>query len=169
MIIKNLLNSHNQFKMITVKLAKREDIKPIMQFQLELFRKWDSMDQIDKINKQWFLSKEHEEYVLETIKNKESDIFLAVDEIEIIGYLKCKIEIREPFLQKIGYMAEILIKPEYRGKRIGSKLNHEAIKWFKNKNLPWITVSTHSQDIEANSFWEKKGYKEFNKVFKKRL
>jgi len=36
------------------RIAKEEDIGAIMKMQFKLFKRWDSMDKIDKIGNSWF-------------------------------------------------------------------------------------------------------------------
>lgn len=49
--------------------ASEKHTKQIMRMQEELFRKWDSMDEIDKVEESWFGSAEHEEEVVSCVKN----------------------------------------------------------------------------------------------------
>ena len=63
-------------------------------------------------------------------------------------------------------MSEIFITPNGRRKGCGKMLVKKAIGWFKENCLDWYTVSTHSLDKEAISFWESMGFKEYNKFFK---
>jgi hypothetical protein len=103
------------------------------------------------------------------INDSTKRIFLALENNKCIGYLKAEISEREPFLDKVGYVSEIYILKEYRSKNVGSKLLDKALAWFKTNCITWTTVSTHSMDREAIDFWEKKGYKEYNKFFKKKV
>lgn len=147
--------------------ASTEDIKQIMQLQSELFSKWDSMDEIDKIDNNWFLTKEHHKKIMEDIKTKK--IIVAEENNKVISYLKCEITEREPFLKKVGYISETYMIPEYRRQKIGTELLNKALEWFKENKLEWATTSTHSLDSEANDFWKRKNYKEYNNFFKMKL
>lgn len=149
-----------------IRKLKNEEIKEISPLMLALYEKWDKIDPIDKINKDWFCSNKQYNYLKKILIDKRKLFIVAEENKKIIGYLLAEIEEREPFLQKVGYIAETYINPNFRGKGVGSALFKEAINWFDKKKIKWKTVSTHSLDDEAISFWERKGFKEFNKTFK---
>jgi len=152
-----------------IKIAKEKDAKIIMDFELSLFRKWDKIDPIDTIDESWFKSEKHLQRTIKFIKDDSKRIFLAFENNNCLGYLQVEINEREPFLKKVGYVSEIYIVEESRGRQLGSKLLDKALEWFREKGVVWTTVSTHSLDKEAIIFWEKKGYKEYNKFFKMKV
>jgi len=152
-----------------IRAAKEEDANVIMELEFVLFKKWDKMDMIDNIDKKWFGSKSHHKQTIDSINDPSKKIILAFKDDKCIGYLKAEIIEREPFLKKVGYVSETYVLEEYRNKHIGSKLLESALVWFKGNHLNWTTVSTHALDEDAIRFWEKKGYKEYNKFFKMNL
>lgn len=152
-----------------IRTAKIEDVKTIMELDLSLFKKWDKIDRIDQIDRKWFESDAHHKRIIDSINDSSKKIILAFENDKCIGYIKAEVLEREPFLKKVGYVSEMYILEEYRNKHIGSKLLKNALTWFKKNNLCWTTVSTHSLDKDAIGFWEKKGYKEYNKFFKMKI
>jgi ribosomal protein S18 acetylase RimI-like enzyme len=152
-----------------IRTAEKKDVKIVMEFEFELFQKWDRMDKIDMIDETWFNSNEHLKKTLKIIKDTSKQIFLAFEKNTCLGYLKAEISERELFLKKVGYVSEVYIITNARGKYVGSALLDKALEWFKKNNILWTTVSTHSKDVEAIGFWEKKGYKEYNKFFKMKV
>ena len=133
------------------RIAKEEDIGAIMKIQFELFKVWDSMDEIDKIDNSWFFSNDHKERILGFLNSKTKRLYVAFLQKKIVGYLKAEIIEREPFLQKVGYISETYIVPQHRDKMVGTKLVKLALEWFKESGLNWTTVSTHSLDKQAIS------------------
>ena len=150
-------------------VVKQKDIPQLMEYQFKLFLNWDSIDEADKLDITWFKSNEHKKNLTKNIKDKNKRFFIIQHNNHIIGYLKAEIITREPFLKKVGYISEIYITPEYRGKDFGTLLVNSSLNWFRRHKLLWTTVSTHVSDRNANLFWKKKGYKEFNKTFKMKL
>jgi GNAT superfamily N-acetyltransferase len=172
-LIDKVKKSENIFKFLfyftlkmDIRVADCNDSKIIMGFQFELFKKWDAIDPIDKIDKPWFNSKQHLEQTIDTINDNSKKIFLAFEKDRCIGYIKAEIIKREPFLKKTGYISEEYILAESRGRKAGSLLLKKALAWFKENDIRWSTVSTHSKDQSAIKFWKKKGYSEYNKFFK---
>ena len=118
-----------------IRPANLKDIESLMQLELSLFSKWSVMDEIDGIDKAWFLTKAHRERVEAFMASKNKLIFVVEDNYdnpnnknEIVGYLKCEILEREPFLKKVGYVSELFILSEYRGKGIATSLLNKALE-----------------------------------------
>jgi ribosomal protein S18 acetylase RimI-like enzyme len=151
-----------------IAILVKQDIKDFAVLMLELYSKWDKIDPIDKINKDWFCSKKHYSYIHKLIKDRNCLILIAKESNNIVSYLIAFIKERQPFLQKVGDIAEAYTIPEYRKKGIVNTLTESAFDWFKKNKIKWFTVSTHSLDKEAISFWKKRGFVEFNKNFKLR-
>lgn len=155
--------------MTEIRVAKLGDIPQLMKLEKSLFRKWDELDTIDKINIGWFYSESHKKHLTDVLKDRKNKVFVFVDKENIIGYVKAHLFCREPFLEKVGYVSELYVEKPYRSQGVGKQLLDEAIKWFKQQKLKWTTTSTHLLDSEAISFWKKRGYEEFNTFFKMRL
>ncbi len=152
-----------------VRKLKKSDAGKIAPLMLELYKKWDKIDPIDKINKSWFYSKKLPGYVKKLIGNKNKLLLVAESGSEITGYLLAEVEERKPFLQTAGYIAETFVMPGHRGEGIASALLKKALEWLRKRKIKYAFVGTHSLDKEAISFWKKKGFKEFNKFFKLKL
>lgn len=61
-------------------------------------------------------------------------------------------------------LGRVVVLPEYRGKRLGSKAITEAEKWIKELGYSEVVIDSR---LEAIGFYEKLGYKrEDDKVFK---
>lgn len=149
-----------------IRQLRKEDIKEIAPLMLDLYKKWDKIDPIDRIDKGWFCSNKHYNY-LRKIINDRKHLFLVVEiDKKIVAYLLAKFEKRKPFLQKTGYIAETYTNFKYRGNGIASALLKRVFVWFKKNNLRWLVVETHSIDQGAISFWQNRGFEEFNKCFK---
>jgi ribosomal protein S18 acetylase RimI-like enzyme len=151
---------------VDIKIAELKDIDKIMEIQHVLFKRWDEIDPADKIYENWFQTEKHREFLKKAINDKNSIILIALNEKEIIGYIKAEVEEREPFLKKIGYIAEAYITPAFRRKNIGKKLFDEVVNWFREKKIEWLLVSTHVKDEVANNFWKKCGFEYFNSTYK---
>lgn len=156
--------------MAHIRLAQEGDLKHLMAMQFALFESWDCIDPIDKIDRSWFLTKEHENHLRSVMMSKNERLFVVdVNGNGIQGYLRCKLEQREPFLERVGYVSEIYVMPKNRGNGYGSELLTIALKWFKDSGMRWVLVSTHILDTQANNFWVAKGFQLFNSYYKLQL
>ena len=149
-----------------IRELKESEVNLIIPLMKSLYKKWDKIDPIDRIDGDWFSSTGCLDYLRNIISDKNKSFLVVFEDNKIIGYLFAEIETRKPFLQKTGYLAELYVLPDYRGSGLGSELFKKAMDWFNKKDIKRVTVGTHSFDDEAISFWESKGFVEFNKSFK---
>jgi len=153
-----------------IRKAKKQDIKQIKNLVIKLFSTWDKIDPADKLDKDWFNKPKANKFYTDIINKQDKLLLVAEENNNLIAYLLLETQFRDPFLKgnRIGYISELYVLPRYRGKGISKALLNQGEKWFKKKKFKWIQVSTHSRDKPAIKFWEKKGFKEFNKYFNKR-
>jgi len=152
-----------------IRKAKKEDIPAIKDLVLKLFSKWEKIDPADKLDKDWFKKSKSNKFYTDMIKDKDK-LLIVAEEDKVVGYLLLETKYRDPFIKenKVGYVSELFVLPEYRGRGIAKLLLKEGDKWFKKQKFKWIQVSTHALDKPANKFWMSRGFTEFNKYYKKK-
>ncbi|MBW2977632.1 GNAT family N-acetyltransferase [Candidatus Woesearchaeota archaeon] len=153
-----------------IRKAKKEDIPEIKKLVIKLFSTWAKIDPADKLDRSWFKKSKSNKFYNSLLKNKDKLLLVAEEDKTLIGYLLLETQFRDPFLEgnRIGYVSELFVLPEYRKKGISKELLKKSNEWFKKKKFKWLVVSTHSRDKPAIQFWKRKGFKEFNKYFNKR-
>ncbi|MBW2987806.1 GNAT family N-acetyltransferase [Candidatus Woesearchaeota archaeon] len=152
-----------------IRTLKKGDVKQIAILRYKLYLTWDAMDPIDKMDKKYFKSQRHYNFLAKWARDKNYLILVAEDDGKIVAFFKSYIMERAPYLQKVGYIAESYVDPKYRKKGIGAKMLDETRNWFKKNKLKWIVLSTHVLDKKANKFWKNRGFEEFNIYYKKRM
>jgi len=117
--------------------------------------------------KKWFKE------VIEKRRKKQGECFIVrIDDKTVgwcYGFLNVKIErkffsILKPYLKKInrkhlGYLAAIVVNPNYSGKGIGSILLDRLHKYLKSIGAKAIWLGVNSDNISAKKFYEKFEYK----------
>lgn len=101
---------------MNIRTLKEEDIKNVAPLVLSLYKKWDYIDPIEKIDTTWFLSDKQYDYLKNILLDKNKLFIVAEENNILVGYLLAEIEQRKPFLQNVGYIAELYSKLEFRGK-----------------------------------------------------
>jgi len=115
-------------------------------------------------------SNNYREFISKHIKQGTGTIFLAEEE-EIIGFILLIIKDEIPIfkIEKIGYGSDLFIKKEYRNQKISSKLMDEAIKWFKKKNIRYISLGLYCDNKHAHSVYKKKGFFDYKLEMRKEI
>lgn len=72
-------------------------------------------------------------------------------------------------IKKYGFIDEIFIEEKYRGQKIGTKLMAELMGWFKLKKIKYVEFGVNSENKGAVRFYQKLGFKEYEKTMKKNI
>lgn len=110
-------------------------------------------------------STEWSSWALKRLQSNELGLFIAVENDTIIGYISGYIETRAPIykLQTVGYISNMYVLLNFRGKRIGSKLHRALLQWFKEKSVAHIELNVDAQATATIATWHHLGYKEVGK------
>lgn len=94
-----------------------------------------------------------------------SEFYFALDEENIIGYLKlnygeAQTELNDPHAVEIE---RIYVLKTYQGKGIGALLFDKAIKIANAKNAEYIWLGVWEENLKAINFYKRNGFIEFDK------
>lgn len=141
---------------------KDDDKKHILQLSLRFsdleflsYRDKEAMEQ-----KQLDIAKE-------ALNSNTSNIFVAVEDGEFIGYIELT-EQKDYFTgEKQGYVSAIATSPNNEGKGVGKKLMQKAEEWTREKGLKVLVLEVFQNNERAIKLYEKLGYnKEIVKMTK---
>ncbi len=124
-----------------------EDIK-IVPLEREHIKK------IAKLESLCFSSEAWSENVIIEAFESGTKFFIAEKENKFAGYVGIKTVLDE------GYIANIAVCPEYRGKGIATRLLEKLFSLAVEKALSFITLEVRASNIAAISLYEKLGFKE---------
>jgi GNAT superfamily N-acetyltransferase len=102
-------------------------------------------------------------YTKEALSNviDESNVFIAWDNSVPIGVMSLTMSKRYNIETLAGVRSGLIkdlgayIKPEYRGKGIGTRLLKEVFDHCKNASIPYVHLSYETANPFANRFWRK--------------
>jgi len=90
-------------------------------------------------------------------------IFVAVEKNKIIGMIVGKFYKGLPISKypKKGYISNLYIDKTHRRKGIGKKLILRILKWFKENNVPHISLEIHVNNKAAQTIYHKLGFEDY--------
>lgn len=127
-----------------IEKAKLEDLEDIYELICILENK--------EINKQHFIG------VFEEGIKSENIIFLVYRKERVLGFLSFYVHRFLHHHNDTGEIVELVVRPEYRGLRIGDRLINEIEKIANEMKLEQIELSTSTYRIKAHQFYENHGY-----------
>lgn len=155
---------------MNIREATKKDIPIIREMMKDLFLTWDKIDEMDKIDENWFLSKKSDNFISQRMLSKNQKYLVAECNAEIAGYIFGLIEVRQACMDKnIGLIDELFVKPGYRKLGLGKALTEKMLDFFRSQKIKWSILLTHSRDVGANSYWTNYGYKDYNRKYRMKL
>lgn len=90
-------------------------------------------------------------------------LLVAEDDGRIVGYALGEIKKRPPIytIEKMGFISDMYLLPEYRKKGFAKSFISELMIWFKKKGVEYADLFVSSKNDVAISVWKKMGFKEF--------
>lgn len=125
---------------LSVREAKREDLRSILEIINKSFNEWDKHWAIQGLNYTKVFIAETEE------RNLAGFAETYVTKIERVG--------------KIGVIYYMAVKPEYRHKGVGKSLISKAEEYFRLRKAIFSTASTKYENIASRMLFKSMGYRE---------
>lgn len=140
-----------------IRLATLNDIEQICQLYNEFF------DYNAELQPEYYKAvKESGGYPKSVIENEESDIFLAVENDTVIGFIHVREAQTPPFdsivPHKYAEVIDLIVTALCRKKGIGAKLMNAAKQWGKTRNLDYIELFVLSDAKGEFLFYKHEGF-----------
>lgn len=159
-----------------IREIREEELDYLWNFEKEN-REFDKKTLGDKFNL-FYISeiseKEKEEWLKnlrESFQNPNTQIFIAEEKKKIIGYTWIKtysLNYLNP-KKKVGFVNEMFVTKEFRGKGISKELMEKSIKWFKKQGIEFVSLSVFAQNRHAIEIYKKFGFESFSVYMRKRI
>jgi ribosomal protein S18 acetylase RimI-like enzyme len=113
----------------------------------------------------WFI-----DYLQEQIGTRGVAVLIAEVEGVVVGYTFGQI-LRRPTLQSgdCGYVADLCVREEYRGRGIGRRLYEHLRAWFLSRGVGAIEVQVIRANPASQTFWRKMGFNDFLRTLRNDL
>lgn len=84
---------------------------------------------------------------------KENDLFVGIIGVKVYNLLP----INES--AKVGYVEDLYVKQQYRGRKIATALNNAANTYFTSNMVEEVSLNVMKANLDAIGFYEKMGFK----------
>jgi ribosomal protein S18 acetylase RimI-like enzyme len=145
--------------MITVqKLQKSNDLKDLFALSKQFFEEYelhhDEFFKIDELHE-----KNIAEYFNRFISTDNATAFGAFEESHVVGYITLYIQLQAEYWQikQVGCISGLMVHKDFRRRGIGKSLLIEAIHYFEEKGIPYLTVYTAASNQAAIEFYARNG------------
>lgn len=149
--------------MIKIRKANKQDFEEFFELEEE-FMEYNNKNEKIKYFKYKLEKSKIKKNFLKKIKDKNYLCLFLEDNKKAIGFLIGEIESFRKYgyiysAEKIGYLENIFIKEQYRGKRYVKLLFNELLKYFKKNKIKISTLHVDSLNLSAIKAYKKLGYK----------
>ena len=104
------------------------------------------------------------EQLSKELENSYSEFYFAIQENEVIGYLKINYSAAQTELKDDNSLEveRVYVRHNYHGKGVGQQLLDYAIQLAKQKNMQSVWLGVWENNHRAISFYKKNGYVTFD-------
>jgi len=104
-----------------------------------------------------------EKYLKGFMESEESQVLVALDGKQVVGYSIARVAHHSPVFQPriYGDITEIAVKKEYRRRSIGEVLLSKMKKWFTQQGINRIETRVSTRNEVACLFWKKHGFQRY--------
>lgn len=158
------------FYMITIRKAGLKDMPKIMDMWKE-FR--DSLHETNskepRLEKYTLINSKAratwEKIFSGKIRSGRGRVHIAEADGKAVGYSLIFIIKKKPYymIREMGYVADLYVRKEFRGRGISSMFRDEAIKWFKSKGLKHVSIDTSFMNTHAHGIYERWGFLDYTR------
>lgn len=106
----------------------------------------------------------YEEKYFYKMVNKKKKIFLAaLDNEKIVGFINAKVYDNKLDNKKVGmgYLTDIFVTKNHRGKGVAELMWQEVLKWFKHQGVKFYQLHVLYDNKDPQKIYKKWGFKPF--------
>ncbi len=103
-------------------------------------------------------------YLKADLTKRNSGIFIALEDDEIVGMVVVKILKALPVSKydKKGYISNLYVREPFRNRGVGKKLVQRAMAWLRSKDVPNVFLEIHAKNLSAQGLYRKLGFKDYS-------
>ena len=103
-------------------------------------------------------------------KSPKKIIFVFEEGNKLLAYISGEIKVdNRKIISSVGYIDDWFVSKKYRGKKIGTQLYNQMLKFFKEHGIKIITLGVFNQNKASYKLYEKMGFKPLDTTLLKRI
>lgn len=150
---------------IEIKKVTLNDIEPLQKIGRQTFFETFHESNTEENMKKYLEDGFSVDALTEELTNEDSAFYFALDNDEVIGYLKLNTGAAQTEAQdkKSLEIERIYVLQDYHGKKIGQILYEKAIKTAMDMEADYVWLGVWEENLRAIKFYKKNGFVEFDK------
>ncbi|RYG17445.1 MAG: GNAT family N-acetyltransferase [Chitinophagaceae bacterium] len=156
-------------ELISIVKANINDVDQLQKIGRQTFYETFSGSNTEENMKSYLAQGFSNEKLEAELSDENAEIYFAISENSIIGYLKLNFGASQTELkdEKALEIERIYVVKEFHGKKVGQILYDKAIEIAEQKNADYVWLGVWEENLRAISFYKKNGFVEFDKhIFK---
>lgn len=150
---------------INIKKVTLSDIKDLQKIGKQTFFETFSESNTEENMKKYLEEGFSVDKLTEELTNPYSEFYFALDNQEVIGYLKLNVgesQTEEQHHESLE-IERIYVLQDYHGKKIGQILYEKALQIALERKSEYVWLGVWQENPRAISFYKKNGFVEFDK------
>lgn len=99
-------------------------------------------------------------FISTQIRSKNALVSIAQAGDKPVGYALTFIKKNIPVfdMDRLGYISDMYVAPEYQGKGVSSRLKDEAFKWLREKKMKYVSLVVYADNEHAHEVYKNWGF-----------
>ncbi|AHC52171.1 N-acetyltransferase GCN5 [Sulfolobus acidocaldarius SUSAZ] len=154
--------------MVSIRLAKKEDTKNIVDFFSRMYRLNSEFDPL--LNNPENLEERVSKSVDKSLENPDEIIVVAEDNGKIVGTARVIVHERSfYFPDREAIIEEFYVHPAYRRQGVGKDIISFIEEELEKRGIQLLSANFPSRNVIASSFYKKMGFREIHSKYVKRI
>ena len=115
--------------------------------------------------------REIERHLLETVRSRSAQIFVAEAEGRVIGYILGEVHSRRPIYPAgtYGFISDISVTASCRRSGVGRELVRTLVAWFRREKVTAIELFVAEANPVSMAFWRAMGFADYLRLLRRDL
>lgn len=113
----------------------------------------------------------YEKFLKANIESEDGRVLIAKEDDTIAGYSLGFIKNEIPIFQmkRYGYISDLYVTREFRGRGISTKLMNSMLAWFRDRGLEYASIGFYADNNEARDIYKKWGFFDYKIEARKKI
>lgn len=154
--------SPEALRALQIRRAQADDVPGITALWLDMMAHHEQFDARFRLGPE--APDKYRDYLTTMLENVDYLVQVAEQhDGKLVGYLLGMV-LDNPavfVLPRYGFIAELMVRSEYRKLGVGQRLHQRAVKWFRRKGVDVVQLNVSTLNASGQGFWRRLGYRDF--------
>lgn len=148
--------------------AKKESVEEVLRLCTKLWREHQGIDPNFTLHPD--IQNTQRRWLREAVSSRDALVLIVKEGERLVATGTATVSKSKIFWpERYGYIRDVYVEEDYRGRGVGSALTENLIEWFKHKEVTWIELVALTKNAAANIFWQECGFTSIFNIYRRNI